>query len=156
MGRIARLRAHCTVNVRAPGTNVGGHIDNHRYICYAECMKSLAIPDQLPIRRKNEPCCGPVIAPSLTEAATQRLADRLKALADPTRLGMLDLLAQQPEPLCVCDITPQFPQNQPTISHHLRLLREAGLIDTEKRGIWSYYWATDAGRRVLAVIHDLG
>ena len=79
------------------------------------------------------------------------LADTLKALGDPTRLRMLDLLAQQPEPLCVCDITPQFAQNQPTISHHLRILREAGLIETEKRGIWAYYWATrwegDAVRR---------
>jgi ArsR family transcriptional regulator len=91
----------------------------------------------------------------MTEVTTQRLADQLKAVADPTRLRMLDLLAQQPEPLCVCDITPQFSQNQPTVSHHLRLLREAGLIDTEKRGIWSYYWATPAGRRVLSVIQDL-
>jgi ArsR family transcriptional regulator len=118
-------------------------------------MKRLTVLDELPIRRKNEPCCAPVAAPSLTEATTQRLAEQLKAVADPTRLRMLDLLAQQQEPLCVCDITPQFPQNQPTVSHHLRLLRDAGLIDTEKRGIWSYYWATEAGRRVLATIHTL-
>jgi ArsR family transcriptional regulator len=68
---------------------------------------------------------------------------------------MLDLLSEQSEPMCVCDLTPQFPQNQPTISHHLKLLRDAGLVDTEKRGIWSYYWATDAGRRMLAAIHTL-
>ena len=86
---------------------------------------------------------------------TEVLADHLKALADPTRLRMLDLLAQQPEPLCVCDLTAQFSQNQPTISHHLRLLREAGLIETEKRGIWSYYWVTDEGRRSLATIQEL-
>jgi len=68
---------------------------------------------------------------------------------------MLDLLVQQSEPLCVCDMTAQFPQNQPTISHHLRLLREAGLIGTEKRGIWAYYWATEVGRRTLAAVQSL-
>jgi ArsR family transcriptional regulator len=68
---------------------------------------------------------------------------------------MLDLIAQQTQPLCVCDITAQFEQNQPTISHHLRLLREAGLIETEKRGIWSYYWATDGGRRMLATLQTM-
>jgi ArsR family transcriptional regulator len=107
------------------------------------------------VRRKDTPCCGLVEPPSLGLAATAALADRLKALGDPTRLRMLDLLVQQPEPLCVCDITPQFAQNQPTISHHLRLLREAGLIDTEKRGIWSYYWATEVGRRCLSAVATL-
>ena len=109
----------------------------------------------LPVRHKNEPCCAPVEAPSLSIGQTEALADQLKAIGDPTRLRMLDLLVQQAEPLCVCDVTPQFPQNQPTISHHLRLLREAGLIETEKRGIWAYYWATDAGRRCLAAVKTL-
>lgn len=109
----------------------------------------------LPVRHKNEPCCGPSEAPSLSIEQTTVLADRLKAVGDPTRLRMLDLVAQQPEPLCVCDITPQFPQNQPTISHHLRLLRDAGLIETERRGIWSYYWAAEEGRRLLATIQAL-
>ena len=110
----------------------------------------------LPMRHRNEPCCEPVQAPALTAARTAALADVLKALGDSTRLRMLDLLAQQPEPLCVCDITPQFAQAQPTISHHLRILREAGLIETEKRGIWAYYWATDLGRRCLAAVAPLG
>ena len=83
------------------------------------------------------------------------LADRLRALADPTRLRMLDLLVQQSAPLCVCEITNLFTQQQPTISHHLRLLREAGLINMEKRGTWSYYWATDEGRRTLAAAKSL-
>jgi ArsR family transcriptional regulator len=109
----------------------------------------------LPVRHKNEPCCAPVEPPSLSPARIRALADRLKALADPTRLAILDLLVQQPAPVCVCDITPSFSQNQPTISHHLRLLREAGLVETERRGIWSYYWATDAGRRTLAALAGL-
>jgi ArsR family transcriptional regulator len=68
---------------------------------------------------------------------------------------MLELLAQQPAALCVCEITDQFTLHQPTISHHLRLLREAGLIAGEKRGTWSYYWATDVGKRVLASVKSL-
>lgn len=110
---------------------------------------------QLPVRHKNEPCCVPVQGPRLSNTQTATLADRLKAVGDPTRLRMLDLLVQQDAPLCVCDITAQFQQNQPTVSHHLKLLRGAGLIDTEKRGIWSYYSATEAGRSTLATVVSL-
>src|SRR5215813_462125 len=74
----------------------------------------------------SDACCAPdVREPSIAPARSTALADRLRALADPTRLRMLDLLAQQPEPLCVCEITEQFDLRQPTISHHIRLLREA-------------------------------
>lgn len=118
-------------------------------------MTATSLLDALPPRHKNEVCCTPVAEPSMSEARTAALAAQLKAIADPTRLRMLDLLAQQPEPLCVCDLTAQFAQNQPTISHHLRILREARLIDTEKRGIWAYYWTTDAGKSVLAALGTL-
>jgi ArsR family transcriptional regulator len=93
--------------------------------------------------------------PSLDPARADALAERLKALGDPTRLRMLDLLAQQASPLCVCDVTAQFPQNQPTISHHLRILREAGLIQGERRGVWAYYWATTAGQQALSMAKSL-
>lgn len=109
----------------------------------------------LPRRHKNDPCCPPPHAPSLTLERTAALADLLKVLADPTRLRLLDLIAQQEDPLCVCEITPQFAQLQPTISHHLRALREAGLIETDRRGIWAYYWSTDMGRRTLQTIQAL-
>jgi ArsR family transcriptional regulator, arsenate/arsenite/antimonite-responsive transcriptional repressor len=118
-------------------------------------MNTLASLPTLRVRHKNDPCCGPVASPHLSLAQTERIALRLKAIGDPTRLRMLDLLAQQPQPLCVCDITDHFSQNQPTISHHLRLLREAGLIETEKRGIWSYYWATEQGRHALAAVNTI-
>ncbi|MEO7000643.1 MAG: metalloregulator ArsR/SmtB family transcription factor [Ktedonobacterales bacterium] len=88
-------------------------------------------------------------------ATLTTLADRLKALADSTRLRMLQLLAEQPAPLCVCDITREFAQHQPTISHHLRILRNAGLIRSEKRGVWSYYWATVEGKRSLSIVRTL-
>jgi ArsR family transcriptional regulator len=112
------------------------------------------ITPALPIRHKNDPCCT-AVGCSLSEPRTVALAEKLKAVADPTRLRLLDMLTQQDGPLCVCDITPHFEQNQPTISHHLKLLRDAGLIDTEKRGIWAYYWATDGGRKTLAAVESL-
>ena len=62
-----------------------------------------------------------------------------KALGDPTRLGILKLLARHGEPVCVCDITGHFELNQPTISHHLKLLREAGLVSASRRGTWAYH-----------------
>jgi ArsR family transcriptional regulator len=105
----------------------------------------------------DESCCGGEVtaAPSLDAAQTMSLADRLKALADPTRLRMLDLLVQQGQTLCVCDITSQFDLHQPTISHHLRILREVGLIQGDKRGVWMYYGATEAGKRSLSLVKGL-
>jgi len=124
-------------------------------LCYTGDMDTQTLTRSLPVRHKNDPCCAPAEAPSLTARQTEALARRLKALADPTRLRMLDLLVQQDAPLCVCDITDQFAQNQPTISHHLRLLREADLIQSEKQGIWAFYWATDDGRRLLSAVRPL-
>src|SRR5215469_4724611 len=112
---------------------------------------------RMPVRaaRAAEPCCDVELAVSLDSACAITLADRLKALADPTRLRMLDLLVDQPEALCVCEITNQFDLHQPTISHHLRILREAGLIRGEKRGTWSYYEATAEGQRSLSIVRTL-
>jgi ArsR family transcriptional regulator len=110
---------------------------------------------RLVVRPADACCAGAVLPPSLGPARADALAKVLKALADPTRLRMLDLLAQQAAPLCVCDVTAQFPLNQPTISHHLRNLREAGLIQGERRGIWSYYWATAAGQQALSLVETL-
>lgn len=102
-----------------------------------------------------EACCSPARGTSLAAPEAATLAERLKTLADPIRLRMLDLLANQDEALCVCHITERFPIHQPTISHHLRLLREAGLVNCEKRGVWAYYWATDEGKRSLSLIKTL-
>jgi ArsR family transcriptional regulator, arsenate/arsenite/antimonite-responsive transcriptional repressor len=104
---------------------------------------------------QDDACCSVPVAPNLRPERAAEIAERLKALADATRLRMLDLLAQQREPICVCDITVQFDQHQPTISHHLRILREAGLVDCEKRGVWAYYWVTDAGKRALDIVTAL-
>jgi|SRR5689334_377791 ArsR family transcriptional regulator, arsenate/arsenite/antimonite-responsive transcriptional repressor len=82
-------------------------------------------------------CCAPAIAPVSPEIA-ERLASQFKALADPTRVGIVNRLAAASE-VCVCDLTSVFDLSQPTVSHHLRVLREAGLVDATKRGTWSYY-----------------
>ncbi len=108
----------------------------------------------IPVPRAE--ACGTAPAPpALAPHRAHALADQLKALADPTRLRLLDLLAQQTGPLCVCALTALFPQHQPTISHHLRVLRQAGLVDCEKRGVWAYYWATVTGQRALSVLDAL-
>src|SRR3954464_13544097 len=82
-------------------------------------------------------CCGPGIAP-LRPRAAERLAKLFQALADPTRVAIVNRLSAA-ESACVCDLTAAFDLSQPTISHHLRILREAGLVEWERRGTWAYY-----------------
>lgn len=84
-------------------------------------------------------CCGPVAQPHASPAEVARWARLFRALADPTRVGILALLQAQQRPLCVCDIVAHFPRGQPTISHHLKILRDAGLVRAERRGSWVYY-----------------
>src|SRR5437762_2959979 len=82
-------------------------------------------------------CCGPE-APPLPEEARSELAARFKALADPTRVAIVNRLSAADE-VCVCDLNTAFELSQPTISHHLKILREAGLVDSTRRGTWAYY-----------------
>jgi ArsR family transcriptional regulator len=83
-------------------------------------------------------CCNPV-APPLPEQRADELASLYKALGDPTRIQMLHILAAASEPVCVCDFTAAFDLGQPTISHHLATLRDAGIVTSFKRGIWAFY-----------------
>jgi ArsR family transcriptional regulator, arsenate/arsenite/antimonite-responsive transcriptional repressor len=82
-------------------------------------------------------CCGPD-TPPLPQEARDELAARFKALADPTRVALVNRLAAAEE-VCVCDLNTAFDLSQPTISHHLRILREAGLVESTRRGTWAYY-----------------
>jgi ArsR family transcriptional regulator len=88
--------------------------------------------------------------PALAAPAQRRLVRVYKALADPTRLEILRLLAAQRGPTCVCDVVDHFGLAQPTISHHLRVLREAGLLRASKIGLWSFYEPTADAPRLLA------
>lgn len=83
-------------------------------------------------------CCGLATAP-MDEAEAERIAPMFKALGDPVRLRLAAMIASRDE-TCVCDLTANFSQSGPTISHHLKVLREAGLVDCERRGTWVYYW----------------
>lgn len=76
----------------------------------------------------------------MTGEHAERLAGMLKALSDPIRLRLMSMIAAADE-TCVCDLTGPFDVSQPTISHHLKVLRDAGLVDSERRGTWVYYWA---------------
>lgn len=81
-------------------------------------------------------CCGPD-TPVMDPAAAHELAATFKALADPTRLAIVNRLAAGQ--VCVCDLTAAFELSQPTVSHHLKVLRETGLVESERRGTWAYY-----------------
>lgn len=83
-------------------------------------------------------CCSPVDFQLPVEGVLDQVK-LLSALADTTRLQIVRMLSRFDEPLCVCEITPQFNLGQPTISHHLKVLRDAGLVNWEKRGLWVYY-----------------
>jgi len=85
-------------------------------------------------------CCAPISSAVLDAEQAAEGAAAFKALADPVRLRLLSIIASAGGEMCVCDITPQFDVSGPTISHHLKVLREAGLVDCERRGTWVYYW----------------
>jgi ArsR family transcriptional regulator len=83
-------------------------------------------------------CCQPV-APPLPDPRAEELATLYKALADPTRVQIIHILAAAADPVCVCDFTAAFDLGQPTISHHLAKLRDTGIVTSFKRGIWAFY-----------------
>jgi ArsR family transcriptional regulator len=92
-------------------------------------MKSIAVLPAI--------CCGPETEP-LTSPERDELAARFKALADPTRVAIVNRLSVADE-VCVCNLTETFDLSQPTISHHLKVLRDAGLVEASRRGTWAYY-----------------
>src|SRR5271163_5232890 len=100
-------------------------------------------------------CCPGLGVAALGEAQAVELAAMFKALGDPVRLRLLSLIASHPGgQACVCEISGTFDVSQPTISHHLKLLRSAGLLDCERRGTWVYYWVVPAALQQLSsVLH---
>ena len=85
-------------------------------------------------------CCGTTVAaPTLTEGQAEEYAGWFHALADPTRVRILNLLANSPDPVCVCDIVPHFTLKQPAVSHHLKVLKDVRFITAERRGTFMYY-----------------
>jgi len=101
-------------------------------------------------------CCPPLSREPLSAGQASQVAPLLKALADPVRLRLMSLIASHPGgEACVCDLNDAFDLSQPTISHHLKVLHEAGLLDRDKRGVWVYYRArTGALASLGALIGD--
>ncbi len=91
-------------------------------------------------RAAGERCCDPVVYPDVERAQAIRMAAVAKALGDPIRLQLVDVLRKHAGKVCVCELVPLFEVSQPTLSHHLKKLRDAGLLDSERRGLWAYYY----------------
>jgi ArsR family transcriptional regulator, arsenate/arsenite/antimonite-responsive transcriptional repressor len=91
-------------------------------------------------RPAGEPCCEPVAYPELEGQRAERMAAIAKALGDPVRLQLVDVLRKHAGEVCVCELVPLFELSQPTVSHHLKVLREAGIVGSERRGLWAYYY----------------
>ena len=91
-------------------------------------------------RAAGEQCCEPVVYPDVERREAERLAAVAKALGDPVRLQLVDVLRKHAGKVCVCELVPLFDLSQPTVSHHLKVLRDAGLVDSERRGLWAYYY----------------
>jgi ArsR family transcriptional regulator len=116
-----------------PLTNIGS-ID----IC-----RSMSIDLELAPKTKRpvgEPCCEPVVYPDVEREQAQRMATIAKALGDPVRLQLVDVLRKHAGKVCVCELVPLFDLSQSTVSHHLKVLREAGIVGSERPGLWAYYY----------------
>jgi ArsR family transcriptional regulator, arsenate/arsenite/antimonite-responsive transcriptional repressor len=98
-------------------------------------------------------CCSPLTSEPITVEQAERVAPLVKALADPVRLRLLSLIASHAGgEACVCDLNDAFELSQPTISHHLKQLHAAGLVDREKRGVWVYYRVNQAALGDLSAL----
>ncbi|MGB2710655.1 MAG: metalloregulator ArsR/SmtB family transcription factor [Conexibacter sp.] len=91
-------------------------------------------------RPAGEQRCEPLVLPEIDAAGAERVALVAKALSDPIRVQLVDVLRAHAGEVCVCELEPLFAISQPTLSHHLRKLREAGLVGVERRGLWAFYY----------------
>jgi ArsR family transcriptional regulator, arsenate/arsenite/antimonite-responsive transcriptional repressor len=113
----------------------------------------MAVDLELAPKRKRpagEPCCEPVVYPDVERLEAERMARVAKALGDPIRLQLVDVLRKHAGKVCVCELVPLFDLSQPTVSHHLKVLREAGIVGSERRGLWAYYYVDPAAVEELS------
>lgn len=100
-------------------------------------------------------CCAPLAGPTLSGEEAEGTAALFRALGDPARVRIVNMLARTGEPVCVCDLQAPLELSQPTVSHHLKKLADAGLLDREQRGRWAYYTLNPDAARRLSVVADL-
>jgi ArsR family transcriptional regulator, arsenate/arsenite/antimonite-responsive transcriptional repressor len=91
-------------------------------------------------RPAGERCCEPVVYPDVEPEHALRIAEVAKALGDPVRVALVDVLRKHAGRVCVCELVPLFDLSQPTVSHHLKVLRRAGIVGSERDGLWAYYY----------------
>jgi ArsR family transcriptional regulator len=94
-------------------------------------------------RPKGETCCEPVAYPDIERDHAGRMGRVAKALGDPIRMQLVDVLRKHAGKVCVCELVPLFDLSQPTVSHHLKVLRDAGLVGSERQGLWAYYYVNN-------------
>jgi ArsR family transcriptional regulator len=113
----------------------------------------MSIDLQLAPKRKRaagERCCDAVVYPDVERAQASRMAEVAKALGDPIRLQLVDVLRRHAGEVCVCELVPLFEVSQPTLSHHLGKLRAAGIVDSQRRGLWAYYYVLPGALQELS------
>ncbi len=101
-------------------------------------------------RPAGEPCCEPVVYPDIEREGAERMARAAKALGDPIRMQLVDVLRKHAGKVCVCELVPLFDLSQPTVSHHLKVLRDAGIVGSERRGLWAYYYVNPDALKELS------
>lgn len=101
-------------------------------------------------RSKGEVCCEPVAYPEIERDDAERMGRVAKALGDPIRVQLVDVLRQHAGKVCVCELVPLFDVSQPTLSHHLKTLRDAGIVDSEREGLWAYYYVKPQALKELS------
>jgi ArsR family transcriptional regulator len=106
--------------------------------------------DLTPVR-----CCAPLAAPVLSDGEADATAELFRALGDPARVKIVNLLATSDEPVCACELYEPIGLSQPTVSHHLKKLTDAGLLDRKQRGKWAYFSLNPDALRTLAAVTDL-
>jgi ArsR family transcriptional regulator len=110
---------------------------------------------ELPLTQRPAECCAPLTAAGMSGEDAATTAQVFKALADPNRVRIVNLLANADGPACVCDLTPQLGLSQPTVSFHLKKLATAGLLRREQRGVWAYYSIDRSALDRLATVFRL-
>ena len=95
-------------------------------------------------------CCEPVVYPDVEREQAGRMAAIAKALGDPVRLQLVDVLRKHAGKVCVCELVPLFDLSQPTVSHHLKVLRQAGIVGSEREGVWAYYYVKPEALKELS------
>ena len=101
-------------------------------------------------RQAGERCCQPVVYPDVERDQAIRMTEVAKALGDPVRVQLVDVLRKHAGKVCVCELVPLFDLSQPTVSHHLKVLRQAGIVGSEREGLWAYYYVIPEALKELS------